>query len=59
MAGLRAVLADLGESKQQMLASRTAVAGTVGVGTPLYMAPESREAEEFKGPKVCGRPGAP
>lgn len=55
----KAMLADLGEAKQVVRATRVAQSlGTVGVGTLLYMAPEMKEAELMKGPKVdvfsCG-----
>ena len=42
------LLADFGESKQL---TRTMSVRTVA-GTPIYMAPEMREADEAKGPKV-------
>lgn len=41
------MLADLGLAKVQ---SRTQTVGTVGMGTPSYMAPEMREQEDSKGP---------
>jgi len=48
-----AMLADLGEAKQLVTGTRaTRSGGTVGVGTLLYMAPEMKEADEMKGPKV-------
>jgi hypothetical protein len=55
----KAMLADLGEAKQVVFGTRVAQSlGTVGVGTLLYMAPEMKEADEMKGPKVdifsCG-----
>ena len=55
----KAMLADLGEAKQVVFGTRAAQSlGSVGVGTLLYMAPEMKEAELMKGPKVdifsCG-----
>ena len=46
------LVTDFGEAKQlTQTMTRTALAGTQA-GTPLYMAPEMREAEEEKGPKA-------
>ena len=48
---IKVLLADFGEAKQltqSMTRARASIAGT-----PLYMAPEMREADEDKGPKVC------
>eukprot|EP01044_Picomonas_judraskeda_P008106 COSAG03_NODE_905_length_5401_cov_2.949830_3_plen_866_part_00 len=50
---VKAMLADLGEAKQVVFGTRAARSlGTVGVGTLLYMAPEMKEADDVKGPKV-------
>ena len=49
----KAMLADLGEAKQVVFGTRAARSlGTVGVGTLIYMAPEMKEADDVKGPKV-------
>ena len=48
---IKVLLADFGEAKQltqSMTRARASIAGT-----PLYMAPEMREADEDKSPKVC------
>ena len=55
----KAILADLGEAKQVVFSTRAGQSlGSFGVGTLVYMAPEMKEAEEFKGPKLdifsCG-----
>jgi serine/threonine protein kinase len=47
----KVLLADFGEAKQ--LTQSMTRAQTHGVGTLIYMAPEMREADEDKGPKVC------
>ena len=48
---IKVLLADFGEAKQ--LTQSMTRAQTHGVGTLIYMAPEMREADEDKGPKVC------
>ena len=51
---VKAMLADLGEAKQVVVFGTRAAQslGSVGVGTLIYMAPEMKEQDEMKGPKV-------
>ena len=51
---VKAMLADLGEAKQFVIFGTRAAQslGSVGVGTLIYMAPEMKEEDEMKGPKV-------
>ena len=51
---VKAMLADLGEAKQGVVFGTHAAQslGSVGVGTLIYMAPEMKEEDEMKGPKV-------
>jgi large subunit ribosomal protein L40e len=51
---VKAMLADLGEAKQFVVFGTRAAQslGSVGVGTLIYMAPEMKEEDEMKGPKV-------
>ena len=51
---VKAMLADLGEAKQVVVFGTRAAQslGSVGVGTLIYMAPEMKEEDEMKGPRI-------